>query len=88
MLGGKVGHIGTVTKGMIRVGDTATLAVDGEKRSDTCKNHSATHLLQKALREGLGTPPFPVRASMRRTPAATPFSDRILKAEMAPVFAT
>lgn len=55
LLGGKVGHIGTVTRGMIKVGDTATLTVDGGKRADTCKNHSATHLLQKALREVLGS---------------------------------
>ena len=55
LMGGKVGHIGVVTKGMIKVGDTATLKVDASRRADTCKNHSATHLLQKALREVLGT---------------------------------
>lgn len=55
LMGGKVGHIGTVTGGMIRVGDTATLTVDPGLRGDTCKNHSATHLLQKSLREVLGT---------------------------------
>ncbi|MCM1123709.1 MAG: alanine--tRNA ligase, partial [Eubacterium sp.] len=55
LLGGKVGHIGRVTKGMFKVGDTVTLAVDTARRSNTCKNHSATHLLQKALREVLGS---------------------------------
>jgi len=55
LLGGKVGHIGQVTKGMIKVGDTVTLSVDETLRSNTCKNHSATHLLQKALREVLGS---------------------------------
>lgn len=55
LLGGKVGHIGTVTKGMLKKGDTVTLKVDLKNRQDTCKNHSATHLLQKALRMVLGT---------------------------------
>ncbi|MBP3420849.1 MAG: alanine--tRNA ligase [Lachnospiraceae bacterium] len=55
LLGGKVGHIGRVSKGMFKVGDTVTLSVDVTNRADTCKNHSATHLLQKALREVLGS---------------------------------
>ncbi len=52
--GGKYGHIGTVTKGMFKVGDTVTLKIDTAGRADTCKNHSATHLLQKALKTVLG----------------------------------
>ena len=55
LLGGKIGHIGTVTKGMLKVGDTVTLKVDATLRNDIGKNHSATHLLQKALRTVLGT---------------------------------
>ncbi len=53
--GGKVGHVGVVTKGMLKVGDKATLTVDAAGRADTCKNHSATHLLQKALKTVLGS---------------------------------
>lgn len=55
LLGGKVGHIGKVTKGMFKIGDRVTLKVDAGRRGDTCKNHSATHLLQKALRTVLGS---------------------------------
>lgn len=55
LLGGKVGHIGVVTKGMIKAGDKANLKVDANRRASICKNHSATHLLQKALREVLGS---------------------------------
>ncbi len=52
--GGRYGHVGTVTKGMFKVGDTVTLSIDKTGRADTCKNHSATHLLQKALKMVLG----------------------------------
>lgn len=52
--GGKYGHVGTVTKGMFKVGDTVSLAIDTTGRADTRKNHSATHLLQKALKTVLG----------------------------------
>lgn len=52
--GGKVGHVGVVTKGMFKVGDSVMLEVNTENRLATGKNHSATHLLQKALREVVG----------------------------------
>lgn len=55
LLGGKIGHIGFVKKGMIQVGENVSLKVDTSGRMDTCKNHSATHLLQKALKTVLGT---------------------------------
>ena len=55
LLGGKVGHVGKVVSGMIKVGDTVTLTVDASNRANTCKNHSSTHLLQKALRTVLGS---------------------------------
>ena len=55
LLGGKIGHIGRMTRGMMKAGDTVTLTVDAERRSLCARNHSATHLLQKALRTVLGT---------------------------------
>lgn len=53
--GTKIGHVGFVKSGSFKVGETVTLKVDASRRADTCKNHSATHLLQKALRTVLGT---------------------------------
>ena len=49
------GHHGRVVEGEIKVGDTLNARVDGEQRAKTVRNHSATHLMHKALREVLGT---------------------------------
>ncbi|HAT39609.1 alanine--tRNA ligase [Polynucleobacter necessarius] len=48
------GHQGEVLEGEIRVGDSLNALVDAQQRSDTMRNHSATHILHKALREVLG----------------------------------
>lgn len=53
--GGKYGHVGRMKSGMIQVGEIVSLEVGQEQRLDTCKNHSATHLLQKALKTVLGS---------------------------------
>lgn len=52
--GGRIGHIGKVVSGTISQGDKAELSVSELNRGNTCKNHTATHLLQEALREVLG----------------------------------
>ncbi|MDC7287169.1 alanine--tRNA ligase [Blautia schinkii] len=53
--GGKFGHVGHMESGMISMGETVTLKVDASARKSTEKNHSATHLLQKALKTVLGS---------------------------------
>ncbi|GAA4654608.1 alanine--tRNA ligase [Anaerocolumna aminovalerica] len=53
--GGKIGHVGKVIKGILHVTEQVNLAIDMDNRLSTGKNHSATHLLQKALRVVLGS---------------------------------
>jgi alanyl-tRNA synthetase len=48
------GHIGKIVNGAISVGDNVRLSIDTTRRARTRSNHSATHLLHKALREVLG----------------------------------
>ncbi len=55
VIGGKIAHLGTVTEGSVSVDDKACAAIDKKYRMASARNHSATHLLQKALRTVLGT---------------------------------
>lgn len=55
VVGGKIAHIGVVKEGMLSVGDSVTAKIDKKQRLSASRNHSATHLLQKALRTVLGT---------------------------------
>ena len=53
--GGRVGHVGEVVSGKISAGDHVRMEVDAANRASTCKNHTATHLLQAALQQVLGS---------------------------------
>ena len=52
---GRVAHVGRVLSGSFKTGDKVTMSVDRTLRASTCRNHSATHLLQAALQEVLGS---------------------------------
>ena len=53
--GTKIGHVGKMISGTIHTGETVKLSVDAGRRNLTANNHSATHLMQKALRLVLGS---------------------------------
>ena len=76
--GGRTGHVGKVVSGSVSVNDTAELAVDTDNRKSVCKNHSATHLLQKALQIVLGDhveQQVPTRTAQE--PVSTSATDRL-----------
>ncbi len=52
--GGKYMHHGKVVEGVLKLGDTVTAAIDSDRRRAVMRAHSATHLLDKALRSVLG----------------------------------
>ncbi|MPV67841.1 alanine--tRNA ligase [Burkholderia sp. BE17] len=49
-----IGHHGTLEQGTLKVGDVLRAEIDAHRRARTQRNHSATHLMHKALREVLG----------------------------------
>ena len=67
LAGGKFGHVGHMESGMISTGETVSLKVNEDARKDTEKNHSATHLLQKALKTVLGSHVEQKGSSVRNT---------------------
>ncbi|CAN0619861.1 alanine--tRNA ligase/DNA-binding transcriptional repressor [Burkholderia multivorans] len=50
-----IGHHGTLEQGVLKVGDVLRAEIDAQRRARTARNHSATHLMHKALREVLGS---------------------------------